>query len=60
MGNDIYKTACDVISRNMRDWALDVMGGSEFANFVQGVLALADELVGRGTKTDNEDGSSDC
>ena len=49
---DIYKGAFDVIQES-REWAYDVEP-KEYANFVDGVVTLAQELLDRITITQQE------
>lgn len=42
--NVVYKIACRLISKALHGWAIQTQGGVEFANYIEGIIALVDAL----------------
>lgn len=42
--NIVYKVACGLIGDALNGWAIETQGGVEFANYVEGIIDIVDEL----------------
>ena len=44
---NIYEKVYEVIREALCGWGIEVQGGVEFVNYIEGVIRLADRLLGK-------------